>query len=145
MNAQIATTCYAAEIADLHNQIADLKQWAPSARRDALIAMREERIEELESCMELGDEMAEVKADAAAEQVEVSAALESAITTAQAVGCALVTGAPAILRELERLVPGCTTQRNGMQIATVATEGGEIRVVRRANSYRCAVSWRAAR
>lgn len=138
------TALYAAEIADLQAQLADLKQWMPTARRDALIAMREERIEELTACMELGAEIAECAADADAEAVEVSAALEAAVVAAQSTGCALVKGAPALVNELVRLVPGCVEVRNGLEIASVYTEGGELRMVRRAGSWRAAMSWRAA-
>jgi hypothetical protein len=138
------TALYAAEIADLQAQLADLRCWMPTARRDALIAMREERIEELTACMELGAEIAESAADADAEAVEVSAALEAAIVTAQATGHAIIKGAPALVNELVRLVPGCVEVRNGMEYTTVYTEGGEVRMVRRAGSYRAAMIWRVA-
>jgi hypothetical protein len=88
--------------------------------------------------------MAEVEAEADAEAVEVSAALETAIVAAQATGCALVKGAPSLVRELARVAPGCVTKRGELEIAAVQTEGGELRLVRRAGSYRAAMTWRAA-
>jgi hypothetical protein len=142
---QIITNAIAADaIATYQAEIEQLRQHAPSKRRDALVAMREQLIEELMGCMELGDEMAEVACEMATEAVEVSAALEQAITTAQATGCAVVLGAHSLVRELTRLVPGCIEQRNGLEIATVSTDDGELRLVRRAGSYRAAASWRAA-
>jgi hypothetical protein len=45
---------YVNEIRDLQQEIAALRSWSPSAARDELIAAREERIEELELCMEFG-------------------------------------------------------------------------------------------
>lgn len=131
-------------LADLHQRLADVRAWTPSARRDALIEDYEMQIEEYTERAEISAECAEVAAELAADQVEVSAALETAIVAAQATGCALVKGAPALMRELARVAPGCVTKRGELEIASVATEGGELRLVRRAGSYRAAMSWRAA-
>lgn len=76
---------YAAEIRDLQQEIASLRCWSPSAARDALIEAREERIEELELCMEFGAaveahqaEVIEI-ASPAAQLVEVAADLTAAL------------------------------------------------------------------
>lgn len=71
---QAATAHYAAEIADLQAQLADLRQWMPTDRRDALIVMREERIEELMAICEVGAELAEADEEIPAECVIVEAA-----------------------------------------------------------------------
>jgi hypothetical protein len=144
MNAITSTALYTAAITVLQTEIAHLRCWAPSVRRDVLIAEREEAVAELMECMTVEAEVVEVEAEADAEAVEISAALEAAIVDAQATGCALVKGAPSMLRELERVAPGCVTKRGELEIATVATEGGELRLVRRNGSYRGAMSWRAA-
>lgn len=134
----------AAHLADLHDRLANVRAWEPSARRDALIEDYEMQIEEYTERAEIGAECAEVADEMAAEQVEVSAALNVAIVAAQETGCALVKGAPSLMRELVRLVPGCVEVRGALEIATVYTEGGEVRLVRRAGSYRAAMRWRAA-
>ncbi len=54
----------AAQIADLHTEIANIRRWRPSARRSALIEERETKIEELMLALEIGAEMA------SAEEVE---------------------------------------------------------------------------
>lgn len=128
----------------LHERLASLRAQPQTKRTAALIAQYEQCVLDCEECMELGAEMAEVACEADAEAVEVSSALDAAILDAQATGCAMVKGAPALMREMARLVPGCTMQRGQLEIATVATDGGELRLVRRAGSYRAALSWRAA-
>jgi hypothetical protein len=145
MSAQIIHTAIAADaIALYQEQIADLRKHPATERTTALIAMREQLIEEMMSVIELGAERAEVECEQAAEAVEVSTALEAAIIDARATGCAMVLGAPSLVRELVRLVPGCTQRQGALEIATVETDGGELRLVRRAGSYQGALSWRAA-
>lgn len=57
------TGFYVTEIRDLQQEIAALRSWSPSAARDALIEAREERIEELELCMEFGAAVESHQAD----------------------------------------------------------------------------------
>jgi len=130
---------YHAEIATLQAAICELRKHTPSKRTSALIAMREERIEELMGCVDMLDGGVDET-----ERVETSAALEVAIETAVLVGCAVVTGACALAMELARLVPGCTMRQGDLYVSTVKVDGGELRLVRRSGSYRGAMSWRAA-
>jgi len=145
MNTAIIHTAIAADaIATYQREIASIRCWTPSKRREALIAMRELIIEEMMSVIECDGERAEVECEAAAEAVEVSAALEAAILDAQATGCAVVTGVSALAMELVKLVPGCSQRQGDLYVSTVQLDGGELRLVRRSGSYRGALSWRAA-
>lgn len=149
MNAAARTALYHDTIETMTARIAEVTAWSPSARRSAVLVELQLELDEMldaqASCFEIGADVAEATCEREAEEIEVSAMLNAAITTAQASGCALVKGAPTMLRELARLVPGCVTTRNGMEIAAVMMEGGELRVVRRGASYLAVVSFMAHR
>ena len=126
---------YLNQITILHEMLAAVRCWADSPRKAALIAQYEEEIAQFEECQTLAAELVEVASD------EVSEELDAAITTAQAVGCAVVADAPALLSELARLVPGCVALRGSLTVASVSLDGGELRLVRRAGSTQGAMSW----
>jgi hypothetical protein len=67
----IYATLYTDELTTLLQELAVLRLHTPSPRTSALIEMRLERIEELERCRELADEMASAIDDAAIEAAEV--------------------------------------------------------------------------
>lgn len=131
-------------IATYQTEIEQLRAWVPSKRRTALIAMREELIERMMSVIECDADAACESAEGEMECVELGAELEEAILVAQAVGCAVVNGAGAMMQEMERVLPGCVTRHGDLWIATARTDEGEMRLVRRANSRQGAMSWRAA-
>jgi hypothetical protein len=126
---------YTDHLTTIHNALAHVRCWPDSARKAALIAQYEEEIAQFEECQAIAAEMAEVASD------EVSAELDAAITTAQAVGCVVVADAPALLSELARIVPGCVALRGSLTVASVSLDGGELRLVRRAASATGAMSW----
>lgn len=124
-------------IEEAQARLDDVRAWPPSPRREALIEEYACVI-----CEEM--ERAELMAELDLEGAEASAALDAAIDTAQAVGCALVTGAPTLVRELLERAPGCMERRGHLEIACVQLEDGELRLVRRRGSYQAALAWRAA-
>lgn len=123
-------------VCNLHNQIANLRKHAPSARRDALIAEYEMAIEDMEGAeaalFELGMERAEAEEVAIEEgAVEVSPKLEAAISSAMAKPdqSVVVRGAAALGAELARLVPGCEGHRTvDVAIWIVVMPEGELRL-----------------
>ena len=126
---------YTDHLTTIHNALAHVRTWTDSPRKAALIAQYEEEIAQFEECQTLAAELVEVASD------EVSEELDAAITTAQAVGCAVVADAPALLSEMARLVPGCVALRGSLTVASVSLDGGELRLVRRAGSTSGAMSW----
>ena len=128
-------------LADLHQRLANVRAWEPSARRDALIEEYEAQIEEYTDAVELGAQIAQIAEESAV--VEVSGALDRAMTSAKRAGCALVKGAARMGVELERHAPGCCVQRGPVRIWTVEADGGEYRLVVRDGSFNGAMHWRA--
>jgi len=134
------TALYTDHLTTLHLALAHVTTWQDSPRKRALVEQYEQEIADCIACQALADEMAEVSE----EEVELSEELEAAIIDAQAVGCAVVADAAALLSEMARLVPGCVALRGAVTVAAVEIEGGELRLVRRAGSTSGAMSWRAA-
>ena len=134
------TALYTDHLTTLHLALAHVTTWQDSPRKRALVAQYEAEIADCVACQALADEMAMVSE----EEVELSEELEAAILDAQAVGCAVVADAAALLSEMSRLVPGCVAMRGAVTVAAVEIEGGELRLVRRAGSAQGAMSWRAA-
>ena len=79
------TCLYDAELGDLRASIDYLRAWEPSPKRDALIAMREERIEELEAVMSFEDDVVVVCDEASfAEVIEITSPAEQLAEVVQA-------------------------------------------------------------
>lgn len=138
---------YANEIATINNRLDELERWTRSARRDALIADLRDALERvIESAgeyAEIGAQCAEVIEESATETVEVSGALDRAMTAAHKTGCAIVKGAARMGAELERHAPGCLVQRGPVKVWTVYADGGEYRLVVRDGSFNGAMHWMA--
>lgn len=96
-----AASCFSAlyvvEIRDLQQEIAALRCWTPSDARDALIEAREERIEELEGCLEFG---ASVEARSA-EVIEITSPADQLAEVAVALRIA----EPSLVWSVEASVP----------------------------------------
>ena len=130
---------YHEQIAGIQERIAQVRDWQPSDRRDAIIADLESALDDLMSCVELG---AEIETVAHEGEIETSEKLDDAIDTAQAVGAALVTGAHDLARELDRIAPGCCVTRHGVEVRTLHIDGGELRMSRAVRSYQARLTWR---
>lgn len=130
-----------AVIEEAQERLDAVRAWSPSPRREALI-------EEYEATIAFQLDQAAEQAERDLEDSETSAVLNAAIDDAQRLGCAQVTGAPTLMAELVRLVPGCVERRGHLEIACVQLKeegaSGELRLVRRLGSYRASLAWRAA-
>lgn len=129
---------YAEQIASCQQRLAEVRDWKPSTRRDAIIAELEATIEDHLSCLELGDEIEEVIHEG---EIETSEKLDDAIERAQVCDLALVVGAHDLARELDRIAPGCCVTLNGVEVRTVIIDGGTLRMTRAVRSYQARMTW----
>lgn len=132
---------YTNHLTTLHNMLSDVRRWAPSARRDALIEEYEAQIEEYtELCA------AEFEAGTSEQDVVLTCELEEAVAWARGEAVVAVDDARKIARQMETMAPGCGMEHGELHVWSVRVEcedgaRGEVRLVVKRGYKSGALRW----
>jgi hypothetical protein len=119
---------YLNHLTNLHNRLADLRNWAPCTRRDVLIEECELEIAEY-------TEMCAAEFDAAQQDdTVVTCELEEAVAWARDEAVVTVQDARKIAAQMETLAPGCSCEHGNLTVWSAHVEledgaRGEVRLV----------------
>ena len=120
---------YTNHLTTLHNMIADVRRWAPCARREALIEEYEAQIEEYTELLH-----ADLEAGTVENEVCVESELEEAVGWARGAVAVAVADARKVGAQLEAMAPGCGATQGDYLVWSVRVEcedgaRGEVRLV----------------